>query len=186
MLLGNLIGLLLIVIISITYFLPGNFTFIFNFLVILIFLGFYFMMPEFLSETAEGGLFVYLASVISLAIPYYQIQNFPLKEHTVSQNELTSTLMGSLAIISVLYILELKAFSHSGNNGNQSGGLGINKIFFIGAIYNWINYTRIYVLNSFFTNDGLKSETSKTSAITNYIKNEENNKYVNKSQVDKT
>lgn len=181
MLLGNLIGILLIVLISITYFLPDNFTFLAILIVIFFLIGTYFLMPDFLAETAEGGLFIYLASCLSLAIPYYQIQNFPLKDHTVSQHELTSTLMGSIAIICVLYILELKAFSHSGNN--ETEGLGVNKIFFIGAVYNWVNYTRLFILNSLFYKNGLKQETS-SSPISNYEKNEGNSGYIEKNAIE--
>lgn len=181
MLLGNLIGILLIILISITYFLPTNFTFIVNILVVLFLLGMYFLIPDFLAETAEGGMFIYLASCLSLAIPYYQIQNFPLKDHTISQHELTSTLMGSVAIIVVLYILELNAFSQSVNN--QVNGLGLNKIFFVGAVYNWINYTRLYILNSFFYKNGLKQESS-TNPISNYIRNEGNTGFVDKNLID--
>lgn len=180
MLLGNLIGILIIVLISITYFLPDFFTFMANLLVIGFFIVIYFLIPDFLNETAEGGLFIYLASVLTLAIPFYQIQNYPLKDHTVSQNELTSSLMGSLAIIVVLYILELRAFSKNQNKG----GLGINKIFFMGALYNWLNYTRLFILNSIFYKNGLKPvDDNQNSTLTNYLKNEENISYVDKSKI---
>lgn len=188
MLSGSLIGILIIGLITLTYFLPGVYTFIANMIVIFFFLIIYFTIPDFLDRTAEGGIFIYMASVLTLAIPYYQIQNFPTKDHTVSQSELTGTLMGSLAIILVLYIIETRAFSHTNSNSNSNESkLGLNKLFFIGAIYNWLNYTRLFVLNSFFYKDGLKpiGSISDNSKETNYLINEENRGFISKSIINK-
>lgn len=174
-----LIGFLLIIIIFITYFLPSNVTIIAIAGIVIFMLICYFVAPTFLSQTANGGFLVYIASVLSLAIPFYQIQNRPWEDHSITQNELTNTLMGSVAIVLVIYIIELRGF---GNLENQNNGesIGINKMFFIGALYNWLNYIRMYILNSFFTMNGIKPEDGG-SKLTNYIKNEVPTEYVDKN-----